>query len=251
MPNILTPLIKSVIRSVRSSATNAGGMVTWEFSQMLPPVSSLIQGNKASAGGICEFLSAKWIECHAMDDHLANWLSSGNAGTIDASKIRLLMQLFVVGAEMPAGKMVEFDFFSKVDQTVATMFYLGSKGIIARAAINPIVRSSENNYILGGSRGGGMRRVMARNLATQIVSNRNSSGSYRAIGIWGPGGAHAMAAWVGQDVAFFDPNFGEFWFESQAGFVNWFPTFWQKSHYSNPRFGLSDRYELVDYSRAA
>ena len=59
-----------------------------------------------------------------------------------------------------------------------------------------------------------------------------------------------MAAWVAQDVAFFDPNFGEFWFERSADFVAWLPTFWQKSFYSNPAVGLSNRYEVMNYAKA-
>jgi hypothetical protein len=59
-----------------------------------------------------------------------------------------------------------------------------------------------------------------------------------------------MAAWVAEDVAFFDPNYGEFWFERPATFVNWFTTFWHKSLYGNPKLGLSDGYWLIDYAKS-
>ena len=93
---------------------------------------------------------------------------------------------------------------------------------------------------------------MSQALASDLASSmKNGTGSYRTIGIWGPGGAHAMAAWVGQDVAFFDPNFGEFWFEKSGDFINWFPHFWRRSMYELPKLGLSNRYEIMDYSLKA
>lgn len=250
MPNLLLPLIRSVIHSVRTSATEAGGNVTWTFSQMTPPVDPLIKGHKTSSGGICEMLSAKWIERHAHDDHLANWLApGGGGGGIDASKIRLLMQLFIIGNDMGPGDMIGRYGGPNPDQTMATRMFLESRGLSLRSGSNPAVRSAAASTMTSGSRGGGKRRVLASQLARELVKERNSAGSYRTIGVWGPHAAHAMAAWVAEDVAFFDPNFGEFWFENHTSFVNWFPTFWHKSHYSSPVVGLSDRWEVMDYAK--
>ena len=36
------------------------------------------------------------------------------------------------------------------------------------------------------------------------------------ISFKGTGGGHVVAAWVAQDVAFFDSNFGDFWFAKKA-----------------------------------
>ena len=60
-----------------------------------------------------------------------------------------------------------------------------------------------------------------------------------------------MAAWVGADVAFFDPNFGEFWFENRQDFINWFPAFFSKSCYSWPKLGLCERFEVDEFALAA
>ncbi|AWF81680.1 hypothetical protein BTJ40_13060 [Microbulbifer sp. A4B17] len=73
-------------------------------------------------------------------------------------------------------------------------------------------------------------------------SNRDSlrqrleqiNGAYALIEMWSSRdrsqGSHAVAAWVGvqsldgqkQGACFFDPNFGEFWFEDKEGFYFFF-----------------------------
>jgi hypothetical protein len=56
-----------------------------------------------------------------------------------------------------------------------------------------------------------------------------------------------MAAWVAQDVCFFDPNYGEFWFETKAAFILWFSKeFWPKSFY---QMMLSDDYRVFHYAK--
>ncbi|WP_299584851.1 YopT-type cysteine protease domain-containing protein [uncultured Microbulbifer sp.] len=53
------------------------------------------------------------------------------------------------------------------------------------------------------------------------------------------------SAWVTQNIAFFDPNVGEFWFESRASFFNWFSqSFWYQSMYAA---GLSGSYAVRSY----
>jgi hypothetical protein len=94
-----------------------------------------------------------------------------------------------------------------------------------------------------------MRRVLAHNLALGIVSSQHP---YVTIGAWGPGGAHAMAAYVGgAGVTFFDPNFGDFTFATKAQFVDWFGTFWHRSFYGNPFQGLGDSTEICEYAPGA
>jgi hypothetical protein len=55
-------------------------------------------------------------------------------------------------------------------------------------------------------------------------------------------------AFVGTDVAFFDPNFGEYWFPNRTDFARWFGEFfWPKSFYDCL---LSGSFALRDYARA-
>lgn len=239
MPNFIGTLLTPVINGVRSSVTSHRGQCTWKFSQIKDPVATIIGKNNITKDGICEMLSAKWIECHAHDDHLANWLKGGGNQEIDPSKIRLLMQLFAIGETMNPGAMVgNPQAHITHSQTEATVRWLKAKGLIKRGTVA--------SY--DGSRSGGSRSGYATAIANAIASSwYNGSGSYRTIGIWGPGGGHAMAAWVAQDVAFFDPNYGEFWFQNRYDFIAWFPTFFNKAMYSLPKIGLCETYEVMDF----
>src|SRR4051812_30022918 len=90
--HVIHSIVATKVARVRQTALDAGGLVSWKFSQVENPIRSLITGHDASSGGICEMASAKWLECHAKGDHMANWLEP--TGTIDPNKIRQLMQLF-------------------------------------------------------------------------------------------------------------------------------------------------------------
>ena len=249
-------LLKPLIKRVRNSAGQNGGQCTWEFSQMVGTVSSIIGTHAGSKDGICEMLSAKWLECHAKEGHLANWIK-GSGSDIDPSKVRNLMQLFIIGSEMNRQAIVGNAVAGgTVDQTNATARWLEAKGIRHRKSIKPVqfLNGPSVSTPVGstGSRGGGARGLHSANIGSAIANIVNTgTGSYRMIGIYGPGGAHAMAAWVGADVAFFDPNFGEFWFENRRDFIAWFPTFFSKACYSWPKLGLCERFEVDEFALAA
>lgn len=255
MPNFIGALMTPIINGVRNSVSRNNGFCTWQFSQIKDPVATIIGKNNITKDGICEMLSAKWIECHAKDDHLANWLKSSNS-SIDSSKIRQLMQLFIIGSEMNRQAIIgNPQPRGRIDQTQATINWLQAKGILQRRTVRPIQfqnHAPENiPYTAGDRRSGGGRAIHATNLGNAIANTlNNGTGSYRTIGIWGPGGGHAIAAWVGEDATLFDPNFGEFWFENKADFIDWFPTFFKKSCYSLPKIGLCERYEVMDFAKA-
>ncbi len=253
MPNFAGFFLSPVINSVRSSAKKHNGSCTWEFSQIKDPVASIIGKDRITEDGICEMLSAKWIECHAHDSALPNWLE-GSGKAIDPSKIRQLMQLFIIGSTFGQNQILG-NVGGAVDQTAATTNWLRAKGVIQRKSIKPITfmggqkmnvaNSTEGNRAAGTSKSG-----HAAAMASAIAMSMNTgSGSYRTIGIWGPHGGHAMAAWVGKDVAFFDPNYGEFWFENRSDFIRWWPKFFSKACYNLPRVGLFDRYQINEYAK--
>ena len=144
-----------------------------------------------------------------------------------------------------------------VDQTEATRRWLMHKGIIRRNGIIPITfqNAPSQTIALGTTlgtepRNGGNRSAHAGNLGAAIAGNLHyGNGHYAMIGIYGPGGAHAMAAWIANDVAFFDPNFGEFYFSDKDAFISWFPTFFRRSGYSWPWVGLCEDYETLFYAK--
>lgn len=257
---LISKLLYPVIRSVRNSAANFGGHCTWEFSQTQDPVASLMAVNPDSAKGICQMLATKWLEGHANDDHIANWIMT-SGGQIDASKVRYIMQLFIIGLKMNPtaveGNVVAGD---ASNQRSATHCWLQHKGIIRRHGIVPIqiLHGPLQTIPLGTStdtknsgRAGGSRSGHAARIATAIANDiQNGSGHYAIIEISGPREGHAMAAWISNDVTFFDPNFGEFYFSDKADFIRWFPTFFRKSFYYLPIFGLCERYATIFYAKS-
>ncbi len=77
----------------------------------------------------------------------------------------------------------------------------------------------------------------------------SGGGSYRRITFEGGLGAHAIAAWVADNVCFFNPNFGEFSFDSRVKFRRWFlNVFWDQSLYSKI---LGGRWQVTEYSEVA
>jgi YopT-type cysteine protease-like protein len=240
-------ILGAYVGFVQKSVKDYGGMLTWNFSQVVNPVATLIGTNKGTADGICELLSAKWIDDHAHDSHLSAWLSNGGKA-IDPSKIRMLMQLFMIGDSMEGQQMVDSRVRylaatekDETNQDVATRNFLFSRGIVRRGS------SWTRRWGAGNSDGGAKIKVQ---LAQDLVDSRGGTGSYRIIGIYGKDGGHCMAAYVGlKDLAFFDPNFGEFWFEDKTKFTKWFTeVFFPRSTYSS---SLNKSYKLYDYALVA
>ena len=256
MPSIMAKFLYPLIRNVQTSAGSHSGFCTWQFSQMQDPVASLIAAYPSSADGICEMLAAKWIEGHANDEHIAVWITKGDS--IDANKIRYLMQLFSIGTDMgPSAIVGQVNRGEGPNQDQATDNWLAAKGIVRRHGIVPVPLLGGGRATVplgthrrGTDREGGSRSVHATNVAQAIAKNlHNGNGHYVKIGLHGNGGAHAMAAWIANDAAFFDPNFGEFYFPRKADFIAWFPGFMRRSLYTLPMFGLCEQYETCFYGK--
>ena len=245
---VMRKLFGAYVRRVQKTAAAYGGNFTWDFSQCLEPVNSIIGTDKITEDGICEMLSAKWIDEHAHEGSLANWIV-GPDQRVDASKIRLLMQWFMIGDSMKPQQMVEAghsrggaDVWSSRgdNQDMATRNFLLSRGVIRRG------RVGAGSMAKGAKSDGAIKFALPR----ALIDNRGGTGSYRVIGVWGSIGGHCMACYTGlQDIAFFDPNFGEFWFSDKKKFVEWcargfFPT----SFYS---YTLNGSYEVFDYALRA
>ncbi|WP_293450688.1 YopT-type cysteine protease domain-containing protein [Planktotalea sp.] len=173
--SLLSKLLYPFVRNVQNSATNFGGRCAWQFSQMRDPVASIIATNPGAADGICEMLSAKWLEGHANDNHIANWIMSGDS--IDASKVRYLMQLFLIGTTMNRSAIIRHAVpGGKVDQDEASRLWLDAKGIIRRNGVIPknFKDGSKQSVKLGTVKGntgraGGNRGVPAGNLANRLL----------------------------------------------------------------------------------
>ena len=239
---LMSKLVGGYVSIVQRSVRSYGGMLTWDFSQCVNPVATTIGTDRVTRDGICEMLSAKWIDEHAHGGALANWIVEGSS--INPSKIRLLMQWFIIGDTMRPSKMVGVDDARGIqrgdqNQDKATQNFLLTRGIIRRGG------GLQNGWGVGNKAGGEKIKLK---LASDLCDSRGGTGSYRIIGIYGgDNSGHCMACYTGlSDIAFFDPNFGEFWFEDKRKFQRWFSeAFYVRSLYSRL---MDDHYELFDYA---
>ncbi|WP_245555210.1 YopT-type cysteine protease domain-containing protein [Hahella ganghwensis] len=250
---VMHTLLGFKVPTVQQSAVAAGGFCTWPFSQVRDPVKSLICSHTDTSGGICEMLAAKWLESHANNGSIVNWIMDSSGTQVDPNKIRQLMQWFAVGVSMRAVAMNERSNEGGMDQSLATERWLRTHGVVRRRRITggvPLMGGGHFHHprVLNGQRGRQSRSDFSADIAHGITS---SSGSYKMIGIEGSNFAHAMAAWSDQDVSFFDPNFGEFWFARPEDFHAWFPRFWQLAGYAAPMVGLSESYTIDEYAPTA
>ena len=227
---------------VQKSVQAYGGSCTYPFTQCRPPVSSFISKDSSTAIGVCESISAHWIKFHAEGGSLWNWLVPN--GQISMTKL-----LFSVMQLQSTGILSD-------DQDAETEAWLGQQGII------PLRRNVKGFDSRSTRRGfeaftgahqqrverGRTRVCSAKTVARAILEDpTGGAGCYKKFSLEGRFGAHTMALWVAQDIAFFDANFGEFWFENRAAFFNWFTKkFWVSSLYC---VGLSGHYELRPYAK--
>jgi len=221
--------VEAMIQNIRANClTNHGAYVP--FSQCLQPTKSLIESMAATKGGICRALACKWIAEHANDRSLWNWLCVPGTTWVKQGAIANLMINFVEGVTT-SGKLANPTVANPMNvgggdyQDLVMDKYLALYGVIRRKITRDIIT-------------GYQVRTAGMNVAHSIINRMdpkwlNSRGSYLHIYIGGAGGAHSCAAWVGPDIAFFDPNFGEFYFERRADFRNFFLYMWDRSGYKN------------------
>ena len=249
-----------MVQRVQESAAAYGGQCTHTFSQVLEPVSGMIGKSKVTSGGICQALSEMWIAFHAHDGALWNWLCPG--GNISSSAWANIAYNFKYGSVRAGDTVTILD-----NQDVNSDLWFLQYGIRRRSSIvpqmsvtgfaqgRPIRTAFSNRSLTEGRRAAGVSRgglgiKLAKDLTSgAMVKNMGQGdGTYRMIGIFGSSDAHCMCAFVGTDVAFFDPNFGEFHFNSRAEFATWFgEVFWKRSFYD---WALNQSYSIRDYARA-
>lgn len=214
------------------------------YSQSLEPTSSLMKTLPYTSKGICQALSAKWIAEHANDGSLWNWLFDTGSTTVKPAAVANLMINFTESVQR-TGRLAnpttrDKDTGGDFYQDFVTDKYLRLYGLTRRQAAQGRFMGSMKNRLPVGAAG----HQLASRFQESWLNARG--GSYILISIMGNGG-HAMAAYVGKDIAFFDPNFGEFWFPSINEFYSWFKGFWRCSGYHRS----FDTFYLLPYARTA
>ncbi|WP_444914032.1 YopT-type cysteine protease domain-containing protein [Microbulbifer sp. TRSA007] len=184
--------------SVYSMARQLDGVCTWDFSQSFP----VLNIRQIAGSGICLSLASHWIKYHAYDDSLVNHLGGVwdqrrfipfNMGKYQ--RIAAQQQAWVQSANWRASHRA---------------WLLLNRLRVLSSATGRSNRDSLRQRL---------KQINGAYALIEMCSSRDQSQ-----------GAHAVAAWVGaqsfggqkQGACFFDPNFGEFWFEDKEDFYFFF-----------------------------
>ncbi|PVZ69770.1 YopT-type cysteine protease domain-containing protein [Pelagibaculum spongiae] len=174
--------------------------------------------NGQSWGGLCKGMAVYWIYCHAKERDFWSWLIGPNDEVILSSAIYLTnLQASYIGV-CNADFLSSYELGIDGDQWVDTIFEVF--GMKPSTGITPGSNSSTTplSYSVATN---------AREMAMRLVEN---SGHYKQFSFRSPNQGHAVALWVDDDVTFFDPNFGEFWFPKKQSFALWFELFWRETY---------------------
>jgi hypothetical protein len=212
---------------IRQSATGYKGMVALKFSQSDPAcrIVNYYKAQNATEGGICAALSCYWIIEHADGGSLWDQLCDiDGAGGITRLKNEYAMGI----VELQRGLMLH-------TQDIRT--FMRSRGLEPHT-------DQEFAGSLRGMLDPGTTNVLTDRAVTTAASEDGTLNCTRfVLGLcdistkeayllikFGEGGwpqrGHACAAWVstiGEQtvVLYFDPNYGEFYFENRGDFENW------------------------------
>ena len=226
---------------VQRSARDYSGHCTYAFTQCKPPVSSFIAGDESTAIGVCESMAAHWIKFHAFNDSFWDWFMPDG----EVSMTRLLYDIMQLQSRGILG-----------DQDAVTEEWLKQNRILRLRSSSLGFASAQKPHGMQQFAGAYENRLQAGrtgvfspgDLARAMVLDPYKNGCYKKLWLSGKFGQHVMALWVAKDVAFFDANFGEFWFEDKNEFVRWWTKkFWYTSLYN---IGLSGEFELRPYAKA-
>jgi len=227
-------LISSIMfRKAKNALKDFNGVMTWDYSQMDYGVLTIIRKDKISANGICKALAAQWIVDHAYGGSLANRVTNA-AGNVDVDAIRMIMQNFCIAWD---------------SQEAETASFLTSRGIIERMRSRNVtgtktvrVDGRRVEITKTAATSGGMSQAGNSHVAIELAQAlKGVTNGYAQIDFGGSGVGHATAAWVGGpsygsagDACFYDPNFGEVWFQGKKDFFGWFELFYRYSYQGFP-----------------
>lgn len=232
--------------SVKSICKKHGGYQTWSFKQTSMSVLYRTFNDSKTRWGICAGLSACWIRFHAHDDSLANKIGGGGTGLPVSS-------IYIYGI---AGLHASVSDGTGQQQRQGLENYLRAHDIV----------TLQSSYIRVGTCGGNVIAVPDSfdatnmdsnvngipNIETEIVDGmRQLRSCYARINFGGKAlfsnAGHAVSAWFGsgdEDVAFYDPNYGEFWFQNKADFYEFFKKYY-RAKYNNGLMRFNREWEII------
>ena len=232
--------------SVKSICKKHGGYQTWSFKQTSMSVLYRTTSDSRTFWGICAGLSACWIRFHAHGDSLANKLGGGGTG-IPVSSV------YIYGI---AGLHADVSGGTGRQQSQGLENYLRAHGIVTlQSSFNRVVRDGPDVADSYDTLHSNYNRHGIPNIEEQMVNAmRTLKSCYARINFGGRKGCfsagHAVCAWFGsenngdKDVAFYDPNYGEFWFEYKADFYEFFKKYY-RAKYNNGLTRFNQDWEII------
>lgn len=166
--------------------------------------------------GVCKALCMHWVAHHANDkpgSFSSVALQAGQRGRFGGVNI-VLTQLDYAGALVGANAAN-----SEHLKDQFTDDFLRKEGLVRQMNI----KYPMNNLTVGGNKNSKEGIWLGRDIARKIIANHSANyWSHKIISLYGRRGGHAVAAFVGADAMFFDPNYGTFYFEHAYNFRQWF-----------------------------
>lgn len=218
--------------SIDKIAIKHHGVKTWGFSQ-----SDFLVWVHYRTWGICAALAAHWIKYHAQEDSLPAHLKGDKAqGPLNVGMLKQIALDHQTFSAKGGGAQAD-----KIER------WLDTNGIKTMNSSRMVKKWAKDGDIMApGSRPyGQMDTGTLPDIENDIVkAMRKFNTCYVRINFGKlKGSGHAVAAWLGQptyssrgDALFFDPNFGEYWFENKADFFNFFPEYYRSAYKGFPLY---------------
>ncbi|QIM64766.1 YopT-type cysteine protease domain-containing protein [Frederiksenia canicola] len=213
------------IKEVRNSVEQYGGEVSFKYAQSKGEVFNEIIKHSETEHGTCEATCAFWIAKKVNDDQslFKEIYPNGKEGKLDKQafeKIKKLQTEFINSGS------------SATQQFKFTESWLNEQG--AKVKQKQVGEYSRKDEVSGT-----VTNTEVKSLINAILDTGDSHSGVKKISINLEGGSHTVAASVkGEQVIFFDPNFGEITFKKREHFENWFKeAFWSKSGYAGTNSG--------------
>lgn len=226
-------LIWRCINPVRDSSIEAGGKVTFRFSQSKGKWLENMVWDSSTRKGVCWALSLNWLKHRCQGTSLFHKIYDGH------QKREINPEVFEeIRALQEAGKgsqpYYEAQWLPMHGMTLNEITY-SDPGFHndQHMPVDPEVEHPGN---------------FPRKLAEAITAPEKSSSPLKMISIGGHNKGHAISAHIDPDnsaVTFFDPNFGEFQFPDSGAFNTWFSEhFWPKSKYGGSLVGMNQHFSV-------
>ncbi|MBB4264897.1 YopT-type cysteine protease domain-containing protein [Roseospira visakhapatnamensis] len=239
----------------QAALANSGAFVLFSQGSELGPMYRTF-----GMGGVCKALSLYWIGFHATDDSFWHWIyADPKAGRIRQKGANQLHGALVIMLHTEYGDRRQDRHTHLANAPVANDMLTGGprparaerseiyKDAFAESFLRPYKvtprRGITGSDAFRATASIGGSRLTAKEVTDAVTAHTGCYCQLSTSGGSGTHGKHAMALWVGQqDISFFDPNNGEFWFPNHKAFQRWMVTFLGVTGYDRKYSSLNTRW---------